>query len=114
MPPLLHVTSKRHVNDFETNQTTVTAWDSWRTIDYNPLAKKINMIGIHQYRQICGRTEGLDMVYSCQKINTVKSNHFRYQDMFKEVWGFEPLGKWLRVYGTPYTSADENQVKDTT
>ena len=98
MPPLLHVTSKRHVNDFETNQTTVTAWDSWRTIDYNPLAKKINMIGIHQYRQICGRTEGLDMVYSCQKINTVKSNHFRYQDMFKEVWGFEPLGECLRVY----------------
>ena len=53
------------------------------------------MIGIHQYRQICGRNEGLETVFACQKIGTVKTNHFRYQEMFKELWGFEPLGTVL-------------------
>ena len=83
------------MNDFEVNETTITAWDSWRTVDYIPLAKKINMIGIHQYRQICGRSEGLETVFSCQKIGTVKFNHFRYQETFKELWGFEPLDLML-------------------
>ena len=102
LPPLLHVTSRKRVNDFEVNETTITAWDSWRTVDYIPLAKKINMIGIHQYRQICGRNEGLETVFACQKIGTVKTNHFRYQDMFKELWGFEPLGMVLcRTYAFP-------------
>ena len=61
------------------------------------------MIGIHQYRQICGRNEGLETVFACQKIGTVKTNHFRYQEMFKELWGFEPLGTVLFSSQVPPT-----------
>jgi len=91
LPPLLHVTSKKHTNDFEVNETTITAWDSWRTIDTARISQRINLIGLHQYREICGKMNGLQTIFSCQRMSNVKNNHFRFQEIFREVWGFEPL-----------------------
>lgn len=35
---------------------------------------------------------GLQTIFACQRMTNVKNNHFRFQDIFREVWGFEPLG----------------------
>ena len=76
LPPLLHVTSKKHTNDFEVNETTITAWDSWRTIDTLRISQKINMIGLHQFREICGKEQFFEQIITILTQNISDTKHF--------------------------------------